>query len=77
MKNFFIKIGILIFIIFTGCMSLENNLTGFGWYGITLLLTPIFGIGLIIVGIKNREWESIGSGILVLVIGIIFYIFIL
>lgn len=69
----------LIFILigFNGCMGLEDNLTGFGWYGITLLLMPIFGIWMIIEGIKKKEWGSIGAGIAVLALGVIFYLFIL
>jgi len=64
----------LIYLIF---MSFEDNVTGFGWYGITVLLAPIFGIWMIIVGIKNKEIGSIGAGIAVLALGIIFYLFVL
>jgi hypothetical protein len=62
---------------FNGCMSLEDNLTGFGWYGITLLLTPIFGIWMLIEGIIKKEGEAIGAGIALLALGIIFYLFVL
>jgi len=58
-------------------MSFEDNITGFGWYGIMLLLTPIIGIGMIISGIKNKEIGSIGAGVAVLALGIIFYLFVL
>jgi hypothetical protein len=58
-------------------MSFEDNITGFGWYSITLLIAPFIGIGMIVVGIKKKEGKTIGWGVGVLALGVLFYIIML
>jgi hypothetical protein len=59
--------------ILNGCMSLEDAVTPFGWFGLLLLAVPFIGIGQIVVGIRNRNKKEVGWGVIFLLFGMGIY----